>query len=269
MSVTVRVCPYCGSKESFEYPSNKGMMFLCYDCQRNAPVSSLPNKQAAVTVSSVTFNTLLSLCTPLSKLKEDHPCVQYVLGRKIPKNHFNLLYYTEKFQEIAKTVNKKSDSSPRLVIPFFNKSGKMFALQGRALSQSDRRYVTLVFDDKEDLVFGQERVNMNESFTIVEGPIDSLFLKNCVSMAGIARVDDKYLPTATICLDNEPRNKNTVNMISKYLDRGFKVVIWSDKNPHKDINEMVLGGIDVQAEIEKSVFKGIEGKMKLNFWKRV
>lgn len=269
MHVLKSNCPFCGSKEAFKYPSNRGMMFLCHDCQRNIPVTFLPKEDNKTVESSITYNSLLSLCTPLINLDKKHPCVTYIQNRKIPEVYFSSLFYTEQFQEIAKKIDKKSDNSPRLVIPFFTKTGKLFALQGRALDKSTIRYMTLVFDDQEDLIFGLDRVDMNKPFIAVEGPIDSLFLENAVATAGIGNLSDKYSSTATICLDNEPRNKDIVRLMKKYIDRGFKVVIWSDKNQHKDINEMVLSGVDVRSEIKERTFSGMEGLMKLNIWKKV
>lgn len=263
------VCPFCGSKEAFKYPSSKGGMFLCHDCQRNISVQSLPEEDKQVIQTQVTYNSLLKLCTKVIDLGPDRYVVQYVKSRRIPQKHWDKLYFTERFQEIADTVGKKVDNGPRLIIPFFNREGNMFAMQGRALDQSAIRYVTLVFDKQEDLLFGQDRVDMNKPFVVVEGPIDSLFLENAVATAGTGNLADKYVSTATICLDNEPRNRDIVRITKKYIDRGFKVVIWSDKNPHKDINDMILNGIDVQSEIEKCTFKGIEGLMKFNIWKKV
>ena len=40
--------------------------------------------------------------------------------------------------------------------------------------------------------------------------------------------------------DNEPRNREIVNRISKTIDRGEQVVIWPNNILEKDINDMVL-----------------------------
>ncbi len=69
--------------------------------------------------------------------------------------------------------------------------------------------------------------------------------------------------------DNEPRNREIVNRISKSLDRGDKVVIWPKNIQEKDINDMSLAGHDVQKVVELNVYHKLEAKLKLNDWKRV
>ena len=110
---------------------------------------------------------------------------------------------------------------------------------------------------------------MTNPFVCVEGPIDSLFLKNCVAMAGSDTLDFKYRTLATICLDNEPRNRQIVQKMSKYLDNGFQIVIWPNKIKEKDINEMVMNGVDVESVLSENVYSGMVGKIELNSWKKV
>ena len=267
--VSEGTCPFCGSSESFQYKTEKGLMFVCHDCQRNVPASFLPESKQEKIESQVNFTSLLGLCTKLTELPSDHFCVKYVKDRKIPQKTFDFLYYTENFETIAETVGKKLKSGPRLILPFINKDGKMFAMQGRALDDDKVRYITLVFDKEEELVFGSDRVDMTKPFFVVEGPLDSLFLDNAVATAGLNNLSDKYVPLATICHDNEPRNQAVVKSLKKNIERGFKVVIWSSNNNYKDINEMVLGGINIEEEIQSNIFHGLVATMKLNNWKKV
>jgi len=69
--------------------------------------------------------------------------------------------------------------------------------------------------------------------------------------------------------DNEPRNREIVNRISKVIDRGDKVVIWPKKIQQKDINDMVLAGHNVQDVVDSNVYSGLEATLKLNDWKKV
>ena len=69
--------------------------------------------------------------------------------------------------------------------------------------------------------------------------------------------------------DNEPRNREIVNRISKSIDRGDKVIIWPKNILQKDINDMYLSGHDVQTVVESNVYHKLEAKLKLNDWKRV
>jgi len=69
--------------------------------------------------------------------------------------------------------------------------------------------------------------------------------------------------------DNEPRNREIVNRISKVIDRGDQVVIWPKNIQQKDINDMVLAGLNVQNMVESNVYRGLEATLKLNDWKKV
>ena len=69
--------------------------------------------------------------------------------------------------------------------------------------------------------------------------------------------------------DNEPRNREIVNRISKVIDRGDKVVIWPKKIQQKDINDMFLAGHNVQDVVDSNVYSGLEATLKFNDWKKV
>ena len=69
--------------------------------------------------------------------------------------------------------------------------------------------------------------------------------------------------------DNEPRNREIVNRISKTIDRGDKVVIWPSHILEKDINDMVLCGHDVQDLVESNVYDGLKATLQFNTWKRI
>ena len=85
--------------------------------------------------------------------------------------------FPEKFQNI-------NIDYPRLVIPFFDKSGKMFAYQGRAFGNEQPRYITLKLEDNKEKIYGLERIDFEDHVYVVEGPLDSLFLDNCLAVAG-------------------------------------------------------------------------------------
>jgi hypothetical protein len=126
-----------------------------------------------------------------------------------------------------------------------------------------------MFDKDHDKIFGLDKIDQTDTIIIVEGPIDSLFVKNSLAMAGSDANLNKYLTKSVIALDNEPRNREIVNKMAKYLDNGFKVVIWPETIREKDINDMVLSGIDPNAVIQNNIYSGLTGKIKLNTWKKV
>jgi len=69
--------------------------------------------------------------------------------------------------------------------------------------------------------------------------------------------------------DNEPRNREITNRISKTIDSGQSVVIWPDSIDDKDINDMVMSGLDVQSVIESNTYSGLQAKLKFNTWKKI
>jgi len=69
--------------------------------------------------------------------------------------------------------------------------------------------------------------------------------------------------------DNEPRNREIVNRISKTIDRGDKIIIWPSKVEQKDINDMVLAGHDIMSILESNIYSNLKAKIKFNNWKKV
>jgi hypothetical protein len=69
--------------------------------------------------------------------------------------------------------------------------------------------------------------------------------------------------------DNEPRNREIVNRISRSIDRGERVVIFPQEIKQKDLNDMKLAGHDVQSLVESNTYQGLKAKVKLTEWKKV
>ena len=270
-------CPYCSSK-SFKYKQTDGRwMFLCHHCQRNLSVEKVKNGNISNSTGSngdshkvqINFNSLLDYCSLVGDLPDGHPCKQYVRDRGIDSSCDHNLYFTENFSKICESVGKNVVGDRRLILPFFTEDGHLFAMQGRALEDNVPRYVTVVFDQDEDRLFGRDRVDLTKPYAIVEGPIDSLFLNNSLAMAGVANIATKYKTNAVICLDNEPRNPQIVRRMKKFLEDGFKVVIWPTNITEKDINDMVLRGIDVNTVVSENTYSGLSAKINLNNWMKV
>ena len=270
-------CPYC-DRDSFVYTYEDKKMFLCHHCQRHLSYEKVEknvrsdNNGSGVTGFSntvaVNFSGVLRNCTVLSNLSSDHDCILYARSRKLPLSSYSDLYYCEDFREIASYAEIEVGRSRRLILPLRNEKEELFGVQGRSLDGSEPRYITIMFDKNEEKLFGKDKVDMTKTFYVVEGPIDSLFLKNCIAMAGSDGLSDKYNSNAVLCFDNEPRNKQIVDKVEKYIDKGFKTVVWPDHIKEKDINDMILKGIDVQGIIEQNTYAGLAAKIKFNVWKK-
>ena len=123
---------------------------------------------------------------------------------------------------------------------------------------------------KKFKIFGLNRIDKNKPLFAVEGPIDSLFLDNCVAVAG---ADFNKLPLDyTIIFDNERRNRELLKQIEKTIDNGYKVVLWPDDIKEKDINDMILSGKtkqEIKLTIEENTYQGNMAKMRLTTWRKV
>jgi transcription elongation factor Elf1 len=224
---------------------------------------------------------ILSPLKRLDKLPQDHPAVQYVINRKIPMNKWNLLYFAPRFKSFTNSVNPKfqepiQDEHPRMIIPYFTTAGKCFAFQGRAYGDEEPKYYTIKIDETEEKIYGLDRVDYGKRIFVVEGPIDSLFLPNGIAVSG-ASFDTptirKLLSNATIIMDNEPRNKDIVKQLDKYITSGYSVCMLPDTITQKDINEMVLHGGMTPDEIidliNTNTHTGMEAKLKFINWRKV
>lgn len=236
-------------------------------------------------ISKVTVPQFMKGDSPLKKLKKvsqldhTHPVKKYVQKRQIPSNFHYKLFYAPKFKEWVNTIipekfNTETGDEPRLVIPFLDRDGNMFGFQGRGFKPDGIRYITIMIDDSKPKVYGMESVDERGRVTVVEGPIDSMFLPNCVAMAGSAInleevFPDKLKNEIVVVMDNEPRNKDIVKRIDKYIDEGYSVCIWPEEVHQKDINDMVLEGLDPEWIILQNTKSGLIAKAALSQWKRV
>ena len=213
------------------------------------------------------------------KLPSQHFCIEYLKGRNIPEQYYSKLLYTNNFKlfcdEINPTHGKTLTEDKRLIIPFYDEYNELIAVSGRALEASDYtlRYVTVrVVDSDDKLIYGMDRVNLSKPIYLVEGPVDSLFLDNCVASADAnLSVTAKTIKSndITLVFDNEPRNKNIVNLMQNAIKDGYKIVIWPDNVVGKDINEMYNNGIDVKSVIDSNTYKELKARMQLHSWKKV
>ncbi|MAH72765.1 MAG: hypothetical protein CMK29_05700 [Porticoccaceae bacterium] len=222
--------------------------------------------------------------TPLQGLKSFdkidnvHPAKKYLLKRRIPEEYFSKLYLSNKFQAFVNklkpgTFGEETEKyeHPRLIIPFYDVDGEVFAIQGRAFGKEQPKYITLKLYENKQKIFGLDRINLHKTIYIVEGPIDSLFIDNCIAAAGA----DIQLPgdqkDVVFVFDNEPRNKEIIKRMYKVIDDNYKLVIWPDDIKEKDINELIMNDktkTQVQNIIFDNTYSGLSALTKLNSYKR-
>ena len=291
-------CPYCGDSRKSQskargyfYRKKNDYFYRCHNCGKGTTfgkvleyIDSMMYKEYimerykgdAPKTEAPEFNfkapkfkkidPKLENLTPINKLNGGHPARQFVESRQLPEEFYSDLYLCPKFFEWSKIQSQQEH--PRLVIPFRDESGEVFAAQGRAFGKESPKYLTIKFQDKPK-IFGLDRVDFAKRYYVVEGPLDSMFLDNCLAVAG---ADFRYLPPGdtTIVLDNEPRSREIIKQMERLIHQEHELVIWPTTITQKDINDMVLAGVeDIKTIIDNNTFSGLEAKMKLAAWKRI
>ncbi len=300
-------CPHCGdSKKSktkaraYLYRVKNDMFFKCHNCGEGQSLTNflkfLDNKKyeqyllerykgSAPSTPQPEFNDfkpkfkevdILDGLTPVSELKDNHPVKQYVIKRKIPEKYFSKLFLCNKFMAFVNkakpnTFSHTKGEHPRLIIPFYDINNKVFAFQGRAFGKEQPKYLTVKLDENKQKVYGLNTVNLQEHIHIVEGPIDSMFVKNCLAAAG-ADLTLKVEPSnVTYIFDNEPRNKEIIKRMYDVIEKDYNLVVWPDDMRHKDINDMIISGMsiaEVQTIISKNTFAKLEALTKISYYKK-
>ena len=300
-------CPYCGDSQKsqtkargFMFRKENTMIYKCHNCGVGAGFKNFLNhvdskicneyilerykkKEVEPDITKfkqtriLTKDSSLKSLVKISTLEHTHPVKKFVENRQIPSQSHYQLFFAPKFYEWVNTLvpNKFPNldgDHPRLVIPFFDEQNKMFAFQGRAFGNEIPKYITIILDSEKDKIYGLNNVNWNKKVYVVEGPIDSLFLENCIATAqSDLRIRNKR-DNIILIPDNEPRNHEIVKQIGKFIDDGYSVVLWPEYVKEKDINEMVLSGrtdTEIKTIINENVYSGIQAKTQFVFWKKV
>ncbi|QGZ16110.1 hypothetical protein Kuja_1190 [Vibrio phage vB_VchM_Kuja] len=228
----------------------------------------MPLFKPTQTVTDPVFETMVRL----KDLPDDHYAKKYVIGRNLPNFAIDLFWFTNDWKKTCESfdpeetepVKKLINDEPRLVIPFYGTTGKIQVIQGRSFQADAKlRYLTCKKTKNTEKTFGLERLDFSKPKLVVEGPIDSLFIPNCVATAdaNLLKFDgDIYIP------DNQYRNSEVCRGISKIIEANKRVVLFPENVYEKDINDMVKNrGIkEVLNIIRNNIFKGIVAETRFN-----
>jgi transcription elongation factor Elf1 len=206
----------------------------------------------------------------LPKASENPKSSGYLTARQLDPDKF---FYAEKFKKFVNSLKPTFDSTKydeeRIIIPLYYKKN-LIGLQGRAIDPNPVKYLTVMLDDDAPKIYGLDNIRGDAPVYITEGPFDSTFIRNSIAMCGAdADVRRWGISDPVYVYDNEPRNREITNRISKTIDSGEKVVIWPNGIDDKDINDMVMSGLDVQSVIQSNTYSGLEAKLKFNTWKKI
>jgi hypothetical protein len=206
----------------------------------------------------------------LPRASENEISKKYLEDRKINSSDF---YYAQEFKKWVNSISPvfkdtKLDE-PRIVIPlYYNK--KLIGIQGRALKNSPVKYITIKLSENSPKIYGLDDVKKEEPVYVLEGVFDSYFIKNSIAMCGAdVTLDGLNISQPVYVYDNEPRNKEIHDRMVRQIENGNSIVIWPSYIEHKDVNNMILSGLDVQSIIESNIYSNLTAKVKFNEWKKV
>ena len=292
-------CPICGDSQKnknkargYLYQVKNNTNFKCHNCGVNISFNNFLKQIDSVIYKQYTFEKfkdgktgrnftveepVFNFETPQFKPKLDLPKAsenpdanEYLIKRKLNPHNY---YYAEKFKSWTNSLKKVFDDTtkdePRIIIPLFYQN-TLVGFQGRALGPSKIKYITVMLNDDAPKIYGLDNIRRDAPVYITEGPFDSTFICNAIAMCGAdADVSNCGINNPVWVYDNEPRNAEIHSRISRTIDRGEKVVIWPSSIREKDINDMVLSGLNVQEVIESNTYSGLEAKLKFTTWKKI
>ena len=292
-------CPICGDSKKnksktrgYLYAVKANTNFKCHNCGASMSLNNFLKevdpvihkqytmekfKQGHTGRNFVTEEPEFKFEAPKFKKKlklpkaSEHPRpAGYLTARKLNPENF---YYAEHFKKFVNSLKPTFDSikydEERIVIPLYYEKN-LIGLQGRAIDPNPVKYLTVMFDDDAPKIYGLDNIRRDAPVFVTEGPFDSTFIRNSIAMCGAdADVGRWGISNPVWIYDNEPRNREITNRIAKTIDAGHSVVIWPDSIDDKDINDMVMSGLDVQSVIESNTYSGLEAKLKFTTWKKI
>lgn len=289
-NVLMTKCHNCGYTQPFSrfLEEVDPILYQQYALQKlseSAPTSNnTPQKLPETSAFPTQNKSVLKALKTVSQLGPTHPAKKFIDARRIPSNQHYRIHYTDNFQKFINTILADKfpnvpSRDPRIVLPLIAEDKKtIIGVQGRTiLPNIKQRYITIIFSKDHPKLFGLDHIENNREILVVEGPIDSMFVNNCIASCGsdlTADLDDLSVDKDRfiVVYDNEPRNKQIVDKIAAAVHNGFKVTIWPDTVKEKDINDMVLAGMstrDIRSTIKQNAFSGLEAELRLSQWRKV
>ena len=292
-------CPICGDSQKHKnkargylYDVKNNTNFKCHNCGASMSLNNFLKQVDPVLHKSyslekfkeghtgrnfVVDEPVFKFEAPKFKQKMDLPkaienpkACGYLMARQLDPSKF---YYAKNFKKFVNklkpTFEDDTYDEERIIIPLYYEKN-LIGFQGRSLGPSKVKYITVMLDDDAPKIYGLDNIKRDAPVFVTEGPFDSTFIPNAIAMCGAdADVSRWGIDNPVWIYDNEPRNREITNRISKTIDAGHSVVIWPSDIDDKDINDMVMSGKDVQSVIESNIYSGLEAKLKFTTWKKI
>lgn len=292
-------CPICGDSQKnkskargYFYQVKNNTNYKCHNCGINISLNNFLKKVDPVIQKQYTLekfregHTGRNFVTDEPQFKFEAPSFKekiklplcsevevassYLKDRKIDPNKF---FYAEDFAAFVETFgdveHQNLRQEPRIIIPLhYQKS--LIGFQGRSIGPSKIKYITIMLKEGAPKIYGYDQIQDDQTIYVTEGPFDSTFIPNSIALCGADGDLGKWgISNPVWIYDNEPRNGEIVNRIGNVIERGDSVVIWPTSVSEKDINDMVMSGLNVMGMIKSNTYKGLQAKLKFNTWKRI
>lgn len=278
-------CPYChegkssGRKRRFFYLPTEGRLFCQNGCGSKRPLEFIRD------VSGMTTGEVLreaeEYVTPIAEIiRRREPEVKRENKESLPADSINLfdrrqvIYYKDnqvvqdalaliKRRRLDVAVNRPHSlwisltdelHRNRLCFPFYDFGSKydISYYQTRAMYAQDemdgRKYISKLNADKTVYNIQNVTSDIDEIF-IIEGPIDSMFIRNGVGVAGTYLTDlQQQIITRNFPLhkhvymfDNQWLDKTSRERTEAMINKGHTVFIWPKHlKSFKDINDLCV-----------------------------
>lgn len=302
-------CPVCNDSQkdkrktrAWILDSTKGVRFYCHNCGASLSFENFLKRidvnlyydfvkdrfaeREELTPTPVKEESKFDFVRPkfsiklkkISQLDPNHPAKLYVQNRKIPSSLHYKLYYAPKFKKWAHSLapdkfENLDNDEPRLIFPLLDEEKNFFGFQGRSFNpKHPAKYITILLDDRKPKLFGLDTVDFTKTVYVIEGPIDSLFIPNCLASCG-GRLDTNVGTDTVLVYDNEPRSKETIHKLEAGISAGYNVFIWPDEYTCKDINDLVMENGFTPNQIkdifDKHTYCGLSATLRLTEWKKI
>ncbi|WP_405325941.1 hypothetical protein [Fibrobacter sp.] len=198
----------------------------------------------------------------LISLLDHHPlaeqAVAFCQGRRIRPEVYDLWFVCQEGDQFLKrddlgglVLNEQgrpigNEFKNRLIIPFYKYGGAWTQFDARALDPDNKlRYRN--FEGVKRQAYNIDFLDVTKPFYILEGTIDSTFIRNAIAIGGISHFDEviadnpqiaEHKENCTVIWDND--NAGELARIES-VKKGYKWFNWSGIK-EKDVNGAVLSG---------------------------
>lgn len=303
-------CPYChegkstGKKRRFFYIPEEDHLY-CHNCGASTDGFNFVKEQTGLSLKDILAESELRTDTVEDIIKRSFVYKKYN-PKSLPDDCINLFdnnqtsFYSANVtvKDALDFINKRRLNTAvnrpkalwlsltdythknRVVFPFYSPNGgaKIEFYQSRALYKVDEdraKYLSKANSDKG--IFNIDKIIPDiEYIFLQEGPIDAMFLRNSVALAGINPTESQVerlqtlfpMHTLVYVPDNQWVDSTSYDVTKSLLDKGEKVFLWpAGLERFKDINDLCVHTKQDELDwniIVKHTYTGMKGLIKFS-----